>query len=332
MGKVVIFGATGTVGAYTALDLKSRGYEICAVARRTDKNDFFKKKDIPYYSVDISDFNSFSELPVEGVECVIHLAGAMPSKMEGYNPQAYIDSVVQGTFNVLEYSRKCGAKKIIFTQTRADSNHLAGQGGKIGSDIARSNPKTGDHAVYTIAKNFAVDLIEHYSYEYSIEHVIFRLPTIYAYHPNKYFYVNGEKKIKAYWKIINMAMEGKDLEVWGDPGKEKEIFYIKDMVSLLHLATKSVNINGVFNAGRGVGVSMEQQVLGIAEVFSSCKSSILYRPEMPDSREFIHDIEKTKRLLGFEPQFGYIEMLEDMKEEIELQRFAELWGDEKSYE
>lgn len=34
MGKVVILGATGSIGVYTALTLKNEGYDVIAVGHR----------------------------------------------------------------------------------------------------------------------------------------------------------------------------------------------------------------------------------------------------------------------------------------------------------
>lgn len=44
--KVIIFGATGTVGAYTSLFLKDLGYDVIAVGRRKSDNNFFGSSNI----------------------------------------------------------------------------------------------------------------------------------------------------------------------------------------------------------------------------------------------------------------------------------------------
>ena len=103
MGKIIIFGATGLVGTYTSVMLKQRGFEVVAVGRRKSDNGFFSDYNIPYYSVDIKDRSAFRLLPHEDISAVIHLAGAMPAAMSGYDPHEYIYSVMDGTLNVLEY-------------------------------------------------------------------------------------------------------------------------------------------------------------------------------------------------------------------------------------
>ena len=101
--KIIIFGATGNVGSYLTLYalnfFDKEKFEVIASGRR--KTDFWTKQGVPYYSV-------------------IHLAAQIPSYMHDYNPRKYIDSIVVGTTNVLEYCRKVKADRIMFSQTVFD--------------------------------------------------------------------------------------------------------------------------------------------------------------------------------------------------------------------
>ena len=330
--KIIVFGATGT--AYSTMYFKDKGYDVIAVGKRESDNGFFAINGIPYYSVDISNKNDFSKLEaIEQVDIILHLAGVMPAAMKGYEPRKYIDSIVIGTLNVLNFALKTHVKKIIFSQSRADSNYLMGKK-PIPSDIVKKFPLTGDHAVYSICKNAAVDMIEHYYYQYKLKRFILRLPTIYAYHPNKYFYVDGIKKTIAYRLIMDKAMKGEDVEIWGDPSKAKEIVYIDDALQLFEKCVISEMDGGMYNLGGPAAVSLEEQIKGIVDVFSisGVKSKIIYCPDKPDAREFVNDISKTHHDLGYEPRYDYNSLLLAFKKEMELQRFKGLWGEERDYD
>lgn len=332
--KIIVFGATGTIGAYSTMYFKDKGYDVIAVGKRESDNGFFAINGIPYYSVDISNKNDFSKLEaIEQVDIILHLAGVMPAAMKGYEPRKYIDSIVIGTLNVLNFALKTHVKKIIFSQSRADSNYLMGKK-PIPSDIVKKFPLTGDHAVYSICKNAAVDMIEHYYYQYKLKRFILRLPTIYAYHPNKYFYVDGIKKTIAYRLIMDKAMKGEDVEIWGDPSKAKEIVYIDDALQLFEKCVISEMDGGMYNLGGPAAVSLEEQIKGIVDVFSisGVKSKIIYCPDKPDAREFVNDISKTRHDLGYEPRYDYNSLLLAFKKEMELQRFKGLWGEERDYD
>ncbi len=334
MKKIIVFGATGTIGAYTTIYFKEKGYDVIAIGRRKTDNGFYENNKIPYYSIDISNKNDFSKLKeIHHGDIIIHLAGIMPAAMSGYDPGEYVDSVVKGTLNVLDFGLKIGIEKILFSQSRADSNYLMGKN-PIPSDIVKKYPLTGDHSVYSICKNAAVDLIEHYYYQYGLKRFILRLPTIYAYHPNKFFYVDGIKKFIAYRLIIDKAMKGEDVEIWGDPSKAKEIVYIGDALQLFEKCVISGLDGGMYNLGGGRAISLDEQIKGIVDVFSNPlkKSKIVYCPDKTDSREFVHDISKTCQELGYKPQYNYIGLLQAFKKEMEIQRFKQLWGEEKDYD
>jgi len=186
MKKIIIIGATGETGMYITdyfCNVIPKEYEIIAVGHR--KTDFFEKYGVKYYSVDIRNEESFAQLPQSDVYAVIYTAAMMPGRMEGYHPMEYLETNVCGTLNVLEYCRKVCADRILFTQTIRDLGNKIGKE-TIEPDDPRDFSFKGDHAMYVISKNAAVDMIEHYYQEYGLKRFIFRLPTIYMYTPNKY--------------------------------------------------------------------------------------------------------------------------------------------------
>lgn len=331
--KIIVFGATGGVGVYVSLYLKEKGYNVIAVGKRKSDNDFFSSYGIDYYSVDIINKNSFKVLPSDNIYAIIHLAGSLPARMKNYNPQEYIDANITGTLNVLEFSRNVSINKFIFATTLADVYHLCGNINPIDPDSTRDFPRNSDHSVYTIAKNAAVSLIQHYSFKYKFTPFIIRFANVFLYHPNPYYYVNGEKKKKGQYTIVEQAKNGEDIELWGDPSRTRDVFYVKDCTQLLEKCLSSNSKGGVFNVGTGIGTSREDQIKGIIEVFSpkNKKSKIIYRLDLPDSPQFMLDISKNIRELNYKPKYDYISFLKDFKSEMELNRFEKLWGNKSDY-
>ena len=149
--KIIVFGATGTLGAHIATYLKKVGYDVYAVGHRKNDNGFFNDWQIPYTSIDVADRVQFASLPQSEVSAVLHFAGALPASMEGYNPELYVSSIIQGTMNVLDYTLKSGASKIIFPQSLFDISYVFGTKVPIPADSERKAPLTGDHAVYAVS-------------------------------------------------------------------------------------------------------------------------------------------------------------------------------------
>lgn len=331
MKKILIFGATGSVGVYTAVTLKQKGYDVIAIGRRANDHNFFADYNIPYYSVDIKSSEAFHVLPKK-VDIVLHFAGAMPAKMQGYHPYEYIDSIITGTLNVLEYMRKINCNKIIFSQSIADIVYRFGSTNPIEDNTERKFPLATDHSVYSICKNSAVNLIEHYHAQYNFKRFILRLPTIYLYHPNPYFFVNGEKKWIGYRYIIDQAIKGNTLEIWGDPKSVKEMVYIKDFTHLVEKCVESSLDGGIYNVGSGNPVRIDELIYEIANIFNSKKkSNIIYCPLKPSSPQFVLDIEKARKELDYNPKYNYHSLLVDFKSEMELEPFAKLWGTKDNF-
>lgn len=259
MKKVLVLGATGNLGAYTTIALKQAGFEVIAAGHRASDNGFFTDQGIPYYSFDITDKSGFECLLDQNIATVVDLAGELPSRC-AFNPQALIRSITESTLNVLEFMRTVGANKIIFPTTPYDLFHLHETGEPIDPDAQRSYPPTGDHSIYAIAKNAAVDLIEYYHNTYGFQRFILRHFTIYQYHPNAYHFADHQMRKMPYRMLMDRAAKGDPICIFGDPKRVKEMVYIKDYAKVVVAAVKSELEGGFYNIGSPTRVSLDEIV------------------------------------------------------------------------
>ena len=331
MTRAIVFGATGSLGAHISTHLKSKGYDVIAVGHRKNDNGFFAELGITYLSLNVENEADFALLPQDNVYAVLHFAGMLPAAMKGFSATPYIQSIIQGTLNVLEYARKAGAERFVFPQTLFDVRHLFGTKVPIPADSERKVPE-GDHWMYVIAKNAACDMIEHYYREYGMKRFIIRLSRIYLYHPNPYTYMDGKKILVSDRGLIYKAMKGEPIEIWGDPHRLLETICIYDFLQIIEKALVSDVDGGIYNVGSG-GTTLEERVRGIVDVFSpeGKKSEITYCPEKMNGTQFVLDIKKTVFELGYEPKYSWHDYLVRFKEEMETQRFAKIWGREEDY-
>lgn len=328
MSKIIVFGATGTVGAYTCLHLKEMGHTVFAVGSRKSDNGFFADYNISYYSVDITQKKDFEILPQNDIDSIVHLAGILPARMKGYDPNKYIDVNLNGTLNILLYAEKIGVTSFVYSQSIADVSYLCGSNKPISADAESHFPLNNDHTVYSITKTAAVNLIKHYSYKCDFKYYNLRFPNIYLYHPNPKYYLDGEERWISYRLMIHKAILGEPIAIWGDPDKVRDIVYVKDCCQIIEKSIISNAESGTYNVGTGIGTTMREQVEGIVEVFSPKDkvSPILFDITKPNTTEYIFDISKTKKNFGYEPKFTYIEYLKDFKRELEKETFKKLWG------
>ena len=328
MKKIIIFGATGNVGSYVLKYAReyfdTKEYEVIASGRR--KTDFFEKRGIPYYSVDLTKAEDFDVLPQEDVYAVIYLAAEIPSYMDDYQPEKYIKSNIIGAFNVLEYCRKTKADRILFSTTVFDISLSATNGAVLKPDMPHNFSYKGDHAVYVISKNTAIELIEHYHQEYGLIKFIFRFPTIYNYSPYHYYYPNGVKTLRPVYRMIEQAKKGEPIELWGNPEYSKDMVHVYDCAQMICKAVEVDREEGFYNVGTGKPVTLKEQIETIIKVFSpkDHPSEIIYCPEKPAGGGFLMDVQNAKEELGYEPQYDCLKLFEDYKKEMEINRFEEL--------
>ena len=328
MKKIIIFGATGNVGSYVLKYAReyfdTKEYEVIASGRR--KTDFFEKRGIPYYSVDLTKAEDFDVLPQEDVYAVIYLAAEIPSYMDDYQPDKYIKSNIIGAYNVLEYCRKIKADRILFSTTVFDISLSATNGAVLKPDMPHNFSYKGDHAVYVISKNTAIELIEHYHQEYGLKKFIFRFPTIYNYSPYHYYYPNGVKTLRPVYRMIEQAKKGEPIELWGNPEYSKDMVHVYDCAQMICKAVEVNREEGFYNVGTGKPVTLKEQIETIIKVFSpkDHPSEIIYCPEKPAGGGFLMDVQNAKEELGYEPQYDCLKLFEDYKKEMEINRFEEL--------
>ena len=277
--------------------------------------------------------HSLDALLDKEISIVADFAGELPSRC-AYNPQALVRTIPEATLNVLEFMRAVGAKKIIFPTTPYDLFQYHESGVPIDPDALRSFPPTGDHSIYAIVKNAVVDLIENYHNEYGISRFILRFFTIYQYHPNAYHYADGKMRMMPYRMLMDRASKGESISIYGNPKRVKEIVYIKDFTQVVVNAARSELEGGFYNVGSPNRVSLDEMIHGIVDVFSPerNKSQISYDSSKPDTLQSMLDWTKTCDELGYKPQYDFIRLLEDFKEEMRTEPMAGLWGHRSDHE
>lgn len=329
MKKIIVFGATGSIGAYFTdyckKNLDASEYEVIAVGRRN--TEFFKKNGIEYIEVDLRKSEDFEKLPKKNVYAVVNAAGILPAHVKKYDPFAYVETNINGALRILEYARKTNADRVLYTQTWAEQAGYWGKEEVLSPKMPRKLIYTGDHAFYAITKTMIVETMEYYKQEYGLKNFVFRLPNVYLYHPDKYYFVDCVQKPIAYRYMIDRAARGEDIEMWGNPDAFKDILYVKDLCQMMFKALFAKVNGGTYNAGTGIKTTLREQIEGMVKVFSpeEHRSKIISKPEGAGFTSFVMDIDNAKEELGYQPEYTYLKYLEDYKKEQELKRFDELW-------
>ncbi|ACD22607.1 NAD(P)-dependent oxidoreductase [Clostridium botulinum] len=325
---VVVIGATGFIGVYTVDKLMQDGYDVIATGRNKIVGEYYKNKGVEFVELDMANEDDFKKLPTENIQGIILLGGLLPanadvdiSKYE--NASDYIKINTIGIINVLEYCRKNSIKKVISTTSYADVFNSWKKDIALTEEEPRNFKCEGDHAVYVISKNAAVDIMEYYNMQHGLQCATFRLPPVYGVGPHSEIYVNGKYYKTGIQTFIEKAEKGEDIEIWGDPQISRDIIYVKDVATAFLKALQSDNARGLYNMTSGVPLTLEKQIETVIDVFSKeKKSNLIYRPDLKNNTpSYLFSMEKAKRDFGFEPEYtDYKNLMIDYKKELESHR------------
>ena len=129
--------------------------------------------------------------------------------------------------------------------------------------------------------------------------------------------------------MIELAQNGEQIELWGDPNYSKDMVHVYDCAQMICKAVETNRETGFYNVGTGIPVTLQEQIETIIDVFSpkDHPSQIVYCPEKPCGGGFLMDVQNAKDELGYEPKYDCKALFEDYKREMEINRFKELRGE-----
>lgn len=122
--KVLVTGADGFIGSHLVEELLLQGYEVRAFVLYNSFNtwgwldtfpqDILDKIDV--FSGDVRDANAVRRA-LDGVNVVMHLAALIAIPYSYYAPEAYVDTNIKGTLNVLQAAKDLGIRRVLVTST-----------------------------------------------------------------------------------------------------------------------------------------------------------------------------------------------------------------------
>ena len=122
--KVIVTGADGFIGSHLTEELVRQGYDVKAFVYYNSFNnwgwlDTTPKEildEIEIFTGDIRDPNGVREA-MKGRDAVFHLAALIAIPFSYHSPDAYVDTNIKGTLNVLQAARALETSRVLVTST-----------------------------------------------------------------------------------------------------------------------------------------------------------------------------------------------------------------------
>ena len=125
--SILITGAGGFIGFHLSLKLLNKNQNVIGIDNLNSYYDpkikkqriqILKKfKKFKFLKINIQNQKNFEKLKTFKIDVIYHLAAQAGVRYSFYNPRSYIQSNINGFFNILEFARLNKINKIFFASS-----------------------------------------------------------------------------------------------------------------------------------------------------------------------------------------------------------------------
>jgi UDP-glucose 4-epimerase len=287
--KILITGGAGFIGSHIAELYQDRAEEIRVLDNlRTGYRHNLDGLRHTFIEGSITDRDLVKRV-VEGVDYVFHMAALVSVPESMAKPGECVDINVHGLLNILEEAAAAGVKKLVFASSAA----VYGDNPTVPKlETMLPEPKSP----YAITKLDGEYYLGMFQNEGRLETAAIR-----------FFNVFGPRQdpkgayAAAVPIFIEKALRGEDITVFGDGGQTRDFIYVKDIAGALAFAAETHGVNGVFNAGYGGQITINDLADGLIKAARS-KSKVVHAAERAGDVRHSRASADKLRAAGWLPQ------------------------------
>lgn len=300
MKKILVTGADGFIGSHLCELLVRQGYTVKAFTLYNSFNSWGwldnspLVNDMEIFAGDVRDPNGV-RVAVKGCDAVLHLAALIAIPYSYHSPDAYVDTNIKGTLNILQAVRDLGCERLIHTSTSETYG------------TARFVPITEEHPMqgqspYSATKIAADQLA--LSFYRSFETPVAIMRPFNTYGPRQ----SARAIIPT---VITQIANGAKQVKLGSLHPTRDFTFVTDtaqsFISMLEAPLEKV-AGKVMNGGSGFEISMGDVAKMIAKVMDAdieitCDNQRL-RPAKSEVERLWADNTRLRTLTGWQPQYG----------------------------
>ena len=307
--KSLITGGAGFIGSHLVDALLDKGDEVVVLdnfSTGRPENLRHVEDQINVVECDLSISGPWEET-FQGVTRVFHLAALADIVPSIENPEAYYLANVNGTFNVMEASKKYNIEKLIYS---ASSSCYGIPDLFPTPEIAEIRPQYP----YALTKFLGEQIVLHWNSVYNV-------PSI----STRFFNVYGPRSRTSgtygavFGVFLAQKLNKKPFTVVGDGTQTRDFTYVTDVVSALISASES-QLNGeIFNIG-------SDNTYSVNSLVELLKGDVVYIPKRPGEPDCTWaDISKAKNLLNWKPKVSLEKGVNSLIDNIDYWSQAPVW-------
>jgi len=310
MTNVLVTGGAGFVGYHVSKHFLQEGKEVVIYDNFADYYDplikWMNAKELEELGAkvvigDILDKNNLiNTMMQEKVNAIIHLAAQPGVRYSTKNPDKSIRVNVEGTSNVLDAARTNKVPRVVVTS----SSSVYGTTEYLPMDEKHPKNPISYYGASKLSSEQVVNVTRHLYPE--IETVIFRPFTVVGARQRPDMAIN---------LFVSKAMQKETITVLGDGNQTRDWTHVENMAQAYYLATVKEKAKGQdFNVGAGTRISVNEVLQMVSEVTNRTLQLEHKKMDKADVRDTFANIDKAKKLLGYNPKKTLFDAVEDFTE------------------
>jgi len=294
----LVTGVAGFIGFYIARSLLEKGDMVVGIDNLNPYYDVSLKKarleqiishnNFSFYHEDINNLDALKRIfSQHQIDRICNLAAQAGVRYSIQNPFTYQESNVGGFLNLLEMARQFPVSNLVF----ASSSSVYGNNKKLPFSVEDSV----DTPISLYGATKRADELMAYTYSH-----LFEIPLTGL----RYFTVYGPwgRPDMALFLFTSSILDGRPIDIYNFGKMKRDFTYIDDIVDGTISALNSPFRYEIFNLGNSKTVEL-MELIKIIEEELGIKAKKNFLPLQPgDVPETYANIEKTKKMLGFNPK------------------------------
>lgn len=319
MARYIVTGAAGFIAASVCEMLLAEGHTIIGVDSMNTAYDVRLKEyrlrkllafpRFYFYKIDICQRTALLEVMEQNrpFDAVINLAARAGVRASVENPWVFVDTNLTGTVNLLEACRQFEIPKFVLASTSS----------VYGANAPQPTPETAssDHPLqpYSASKKAAEVMCYSYHYLYGLDVSIFRYFTVYG---------PAGRPDMVMFRFAQWISEGRPVKLNGDGAQSRGFTYLDDIARGTIAGLKPLGYE-IINLGGHEPITINEMITRLEDLIGR-KANVERRPfHKADMLSNLADVEKARRLLGWEPQ---VTLAEGMQRLVEWYRSEQSWA------
>ncbi|RUT78870.1 GDP-mannose 4,6-dehydratase [Ancylomarina longa] len=303
MTTILVTGCAGFIGSHLSEKLLELNYQVVGVdnfdpfypaaIKKENMAGFIQHPNFHFHELDLRESGSLDYLN-ESVDLIVHLAGKAGVRPSIEDPQAYIDSNITATRNILDFMRTRKIQKLAF----ASSSSVYGNC----QEVPFTETMNVDKAIspYAFTKKSCEVLNHTYHHLYDLDIINMRFFTVFG---------PRQRPDLAIRKFVRLISNQETIPMFGDGSTARDYTYVDDTVDgIVKCCNYLFDHESVFdtiNLGNSYPILLSTMIETIGKTLG-ISPKIEQLPMQPgDVDQTFADISKAKNLIGYNPKTSF---------------------------